>query len=323
MKRKWLLKFSFLFLLLLTPNSQLLTNANADAIHTKDGQEIKGIVVEDYKDRLTFSTADGEISVMKSNIKDLYFDTEEDNMIKLAEQAKDKGDYQRAYSYYQMAAKLNPDSKQVKDGLVFLQGYLFRKDEVKKEEDVKRQEELERYGPVVNPMKSREEEVKERIERLRKSIGLSLAQKGKMPEAESVSKNSPAYNAGIRKGDLVVAVWGKLTGYMPLKDVMDMLLEKPSIEIKCTIERAVEVAKRGGNIGVSFSMEFDGLTVSNVKYNSPSFVAGLKKRDLVVAINGQSTRYMPLKKAVELIKRSDTETVKLTLRRELTIWRVP
>ncbi len=321
MKRKRLLKFSFILVCGLWTVDYGLTNA--DTIHTKDNQELKGIVVEDYNDRLTFSTADGEISVMKSNIKDLYFDMEEDNMIKLAEQARDKGDYQKAYSYYQMAAKLNPDSKQVKDGLVFLQGYLFRKDEVRKEEAVKRQEELERYGPMISPEKSQEEEFKDGVEKLKRSLGLSLAQKGNLPEAEGVSKNSPAYNAGIRKGDLVAAVWSKLTGYLSLKDVIDMLLEKSSIEIKCTIERTAEVARRRGDIGASFSMEFDGLTVANVKDPSPALDAGLKKKDLIVAIDGQSTRYMPLRKALELIKKSRSETVKLTLRRELTIWRVP
>jgi hypothetical protein len=46
-------------------------NAPADTVYVKDGKELKGIVVEDFKDRIIFSTADGEITVMKSDIKAL------------------------------------------------------------------------------------------------------------------------------------------------------------------------------------------------------------------------------------------------------------
>ena len=59
----------------------------SDTVYTKEGKELKGIIVEDYKDRIIFSTIDGQITVLKSDVKELYFDTEEQNLIKLAEQA--------------------------------------------------------------------------------------------------------------------------------------------------------------------------------------------------------------------------------------------
>ena len=65
----------------------------ADTVIMKDGKEVKGIVLEEYKDRMLISTVDGERSLMKEEIKELYFDTEEQNLIKLAEQARDKGDF--------------------------------------------------------------------------------------------------------------------------------------------------------------------------------------------------------------------------------------
>ena len=72
------------------------------------------------------------LAIMKSDIKELYYDQEEENLIKLAEQAKEKKDYIRALTYYDMAFKANPDSKAAKDGLVFLEGYLFRKEQAQK-----------------------------------------------------------------------------------------------------------------------------------------------------------------------------------------------
>lgn len=315
------MKKTALFILFIAYNLQLTANLYADTTHTKDGQEIKGIVVEDYKDRVTFSTADGEISVMKSDIHDLYYDSEEDNLIKLAQQAQERGDYQKSYAYYGMARRINPLSKIARDGIVFLQGYLYRKEEVRKEEVVKRQQELELYGPMIPTEKSEEGAFKENAVKLKESIGIILDMKDSLPEVATVLRNSPAFEAGIIKGDLLAAIWGRLTGYMPLREVVKMLLDKPVLEIKCTIERTVDVAAGGGDIGASFSMEFDGLTVSAVKEGSTAFESGLMKDDLIVAINGRSTRYMPLKKALELIKKSKNSAVRFTFRRELTIWR--
>jgi len=42
--------------------------AAGDLVYTKDGKELRGIVIEDYKDRILFSTVDGETTIMKDNI---------------------------------------------------------------------------------------------------------------------------------------------------------------------------------------------------------------------------------------------------------------
>lgn len=320
-----------MLLFLITCDLALVTCCiDADTIRTSEGKEIKGIVIEEYKDRLVFSTADGEINLMKSDVRDLVFDSEEDNLIKLAEQARERRDYQKSYSYYNMALKKNPDSKPARDGIVFLQGYLFRKDEVRKEDDIKRREEFERYGSLIPSVKSEEDELREAEEKLRTSLGMTLETRGGFTFIENVARNTPAYNAGIRNDDILVAVWARLTGYMPLKDVLSLLLEKPSIELKCTIERNVGVVKNrswgifskpNDLIGASFSMEFDGLTIAYIKEGGPADKAGLKKSDLITAIDGKPTRYMPLKDAIKIIRSSKSNYVKFTLRREILIWR--
>ncbi len=301
----------------------------ADTITTNDGREVKGVVVEDYKDRLVFSTPDGEITIPKANIKELALDSEEENLIKLAERAFERRDYNRSYTYYLIAHELNPDSKPAKDGMVFLQGYLFRKEEINKEEEMKRLQRLERYGTVVETARGDKEKLEELKSNLKNSLGLEIKTNKAVPEIAAVTKSSPAYDAGIRKGDLLVAVWGKLTGYMPIGEILELALDKPSLELKCTIERTanVEIGDKGAfagperMIGASLKMEFDGLTISGVKDNGAAGKAGLEKDDLITAIDGKSTRYMPLQKAVELIKSSKEDSVKLTIRRELTIWR--
>ena len=304
--------------------------AAADTLIKNDGEEVKGIVLEDYKDRMVLSTVSGEKSVMKSDIKELYYDQDEDNLIKLAEQAKEKKDYIRALTYYDMAFKTNPNSKAAKDGLVFLEGYLFRKEQAQKEDDVKRREDLENQGVSVPTQLPENEELSEKLSRAKRDIGIILSIKDGLPFVEDVHRHSPADESGIIQGDKLAAIWARLTGYMSLREVLDALLDKPSLELKCTIERNIEIPINpyriiafGANelIGATFSMEFDGLTVASVLENGASNEAGLKKKDLVVAIDGKPTRYMPLNKAVNMIKNSKNKTVKLTIRREVLIWR--
>lgn len=301
----------------------------ADTIYTNEGQEIKGIVVEDYKDRIVLSTINGEVTIMKSDIKELYFDEEVDNLIKLAEQAKEKRDYIRALTYYDLAFRKNPNSKAAKDGLVFLEGYLFRKEQAQKEADVRRREELESRGAVVPSVKPEAEEISEKAGRLKKALGIKIDMKDGLPQIMSVQRGSPADEAGIIKGDKIAAIWGRLTGYMGLREVMDAFLDKPSLELKCTLERTVDlkvsrfslVVPPSHLVGASFAMELQGLTIASVKEDGSAANAGLKKGYLVTAINGKATRYMPLKKAMSMIRHSKDGTARLTIRRDTLMWR--
>ena len=293
--------------------------AYADTAYLKDGKEIKGLVVEDYKDRIVLSTVNGEVELQKSDIKELYYDNEEEGLINLAEQAKERRDYARAFTYYNMALKANPGSKGANDGLVFLQGYLFRKEESEKLDDIKRRENIERYGTVVSMDKilTDEEKLKDLTKRLWSGVGLVIVMENDLPKIVDVRLKSPAYMAGMRKNDFIVGLWTKLIRHMAMIEVMDALLDKPSLEVKCTIERSVEIDPSG----LSFNMEPKGLTISEVRQNGNAVVGEeIKKDDLVFSIDGKSTRYMPLNKAMKLIKKGK-DSVNLTIRREVLIWR--
>jgi C-terminal processing protease CtpA/Prc len=122
----------------------------------------------------------------------------------------------------------------------------------------------------------------------------------------------------MRRGDMLIAVWGRFVRYLSIGEVVEMLLEKTSLETKCTIERDINV--RTENFGAELKMQFDGMTVSEVKDPSSAKEAGLKASDIIVNINGNSTRYMPLKKGIDAIKSSKDGLVRLTIRRDLVIW---
>lgn len=280
-----------------------------------DGSYVKGIVVEDYKDRVVLSTVDGEKIIMKSDIGELYFDSEEENFVKLAEQARERRDYARAFGYYNLAYKKNPLSKAAKDGFVFLQGYLFRQEEKRKTDDIKKRGDFEQGIVAENAETAAVTGMKDPAARMREAVGITLASENGLILIDNVRKGSPADDAGIERGDYLVAIWGRLVGYMSISEVINILLDKPSLEIKCTIRRAVSVdASRA-----VFGIDMNGLKVVSVKNGNGGTNGYLKKDDLVTAMGGRSTRYMPFRKAVSAIKRS--RQVDLTIDRELLIWR--
>jgi len=289
--------------------------ANADTLRMNDGSTVKGIVVEDYKDRVVLSTIDGEKTVMKGDIQELYYDSEEENLIKLAEQARERRDYAKAFGYYNLAYKKNPLSKAAKDGFVFLQGYLFRQEEKRKIDDIKKRGDFEQGLIAENADAAGATGAKDPAAKMKEAIGMTLLSKDGVIVIDNVRRNSPADNAGIKRGDYLAAIWGKLVGYMSIDDVINILLDKPSLEIKCTIRRTVSADASKA----VFGMDINGLKVVSIKNGDGGAGGDLKKDDLVTAIDGKPTRYMPFKKAVSAMKRS--RPVELTIDRELLIWR--
>jgi|GEM_PF-1925 TIGR00299 family protein len=313
-------KMAQTFLIIAAFISLVTGYAAADTIYTKDGKELKGIITEDYKDRVLFNTIDGQLTIMKSEIRELYYDTEEQNLIKLAEQSRDKGDYIKSFVYYDRAFKKNPGSKTAKDGIVFIQGYLFKKDMSQKEEAVNRRNEFEQRGAQAS-IKSDEDKFNESLQKLQSDAGVTLVTTDGVTIIESVRKNSQADNAGIVSGDILVAIWGRLCGYMTLKDVVENLREKNSLETKVTLERNLTMRVRPfDSIGATLAMQFDGLTVTKIKEGSTGYEAGLRPDDIIIEINGNPTSYMPLKKAITLIKRSKDGKVNLTVRKDVVMW---
>lgn len=301
----------------------------ADTITMNDGKEIKGIVVEDYKDRLVFSTADGEMTIMKSEMRDLSYDSEEDNLIKLADQAADRRDYSRAMGYYEMAMKQNPASKAARQGMAYLRGNLFRQEESMKFADIQRQQDIEMYGGRA-PLMKESDGIDGMLKKLESTTGMRVSVIDGAPKIESIRPDSPASEAGLRPGDLLISVWSKLTGYLSMPEILDLLINRSAIEIRCEFERSLKVhvnrtmpfvARPEELIDATLAMELDGLTLSMVKPTGVSDLAGLRKGDLVTSIDGLSTRYMPLKKAIDLIRKRKGAAADLTIRRKATIWR--
>lgn len=294
-----------------------------DTIIKKDGERLKGVVVEDYRDRIVLSTMDGEKEVMKSGIKNIAYDLEEQNLTNMAEMYQDRGMYKTAHYYYGEALKINPEYKKAREGLNYTAGLAQQTSRRRKLDHISRMNEEKVFrmgGPV-------DEEPSEK-ERLKKTLGIELDDVEGYYKIASVIPNSAAARGGLEKGDMIIAAWGRTISYMQPGEVMKKLLNVESVEVRLTIERTVtmDLANLKGNypgvIGVQFEFsEMEGLIIKDVTDKSPADEAGIRKDDQLMEVEGESTRYMALGEVESIIKSRRKKTLSLKIKRDIVIWK--
>ena len=166
------------------------------------------------------------------------------------------------------------------------------------------------------------------VERFKKATGLILASDNDMPEVVNVVLFSAAEKSGIRNGDVIISIWGRLTGYLSLDTIMEMIMKSSSLEIILSIKRRIAIFTSGkqgkslNDIGLSLKIQEDGLVVLAVERGSEAAQSGLAEGDIITDIDGVSVRYMPFNAAK--IKISDSllsGNLSLNIERDLALWR--
>lgn len=316
------MKMPSLKLLILTclVATQCLVVSFADTIITKEGKEIKGIVVENYTDRVVVSTYEGEKRFLKKDIRKILYDAKGKNFIELGDAYTARREYEKAYFYYEKSLAGDPGDQIARDKMNYVLGYLFRKANKEKQDAVKRRKELEEGIKTGIRAENFEKELED-------TMGMRITLDNGAIKISKVFKDSPAEAAGLKEKDIMVSVWGRLTGYMPEEDVARFLVREIPGEVKLGIERTVILKTPGTKgkyndvIGGELGMRVDGLTIIELVPGGPGMIAGIKKNDLIVNLNGASTRYMPLKEAFEAIEKGRASPIVFTIRRNMTAWR--
>jgi len=294
----------------------------SDTINLKDGSEIKGIVVEDYRDRVVISTYEGEKAVYRKDISEILYDLLEQNLIDLGDSHMRRKQFGRAYFYYEKANKVNPESRVARERMNYIMGRFFREKRQRKLDDIKRTEERDKW-PLLDSIAN-----EEYVDRLKDEIGITITLERGRTVIKNVKGKSQAQKAGIKKGDILVSVWGQLSGYLSENEVGTLLLDENIGEIRVAIEKTLTIKKTTPGarrysdvIGGKLDMPPEGLTVTELAENGPGQKYGFKEKDRIVAINDMPTRYMPLKEAVRIIEDSKNRKLNFTVVRNTTIWR--
>lgn len=282
-----------------------------DTIYLKDGSEVKGIIVEEYKDRVIVSTEYGETEMSKDEIKKINYDLAEQNLVSMADKYMQIGDYEKAYFYYEKAKKVNPDYKEAIEGSNYLSGYLFRKELTKKTDYVNWRQTVEDF------QRNKSEEGGAPADMLRRVVGMDIIRKDKEIIITKVYSSSPAEQAGVEEGDVISSVWGVLTKYMSEKEVTEELIKPEHLEVKILIDRDVPIEPDVIHPS-QLQLTFEGLSLRNISENTKAYGCGVRSDDLILTIDGESIRYTPIKDVTHQLKSGARNVM---LRREITIWR--
>lgn len=298
--------------------------AHADTLIMKNKTKIKGLVVDEYADRVSLSTVDGEKYIFRKDIDRIEYDTPEQNFMQMGRAYDEKGWYDKAAFYYKKAMDINPEYKEARDAYLASHAKMWREEEKRTKKDVElhnmaiewQTRKNKKTAPIV---KSKESLVKE-------GIGIVLAENDGIFRISEVAPGSSASKAGIEKGDFLVGIWGRLIRYSRLEDVLAELTGPRYSEVKIILEKEILVSvDTAGNfykeLGVSLGFEYEGLIIKDIAPEKKGGAAGLKKGDFVIAVDKNITRYLPMDSVIALINSSKNDKIVFTIRRGINLRR--
>ena len=269
----------------------------ADEVYFTDDHRLKGLVVEEHADRLIVSTADGERTIWRKDIEEVFFDDPERNYLYLGNDALRQGDFNSARALFQKAMQIAPEWNEARDAL-------------RRVEDLQRKQ---TSGWVVaDPAAA-----------LEAGWGLRLAVTDTYPTVTAVVDGSVAELAGLMVGDRLVTVWGESARYRSVAEAADRLLGPPETGVKITIQREFAIRAAAGPHstwpGFDLELQPSGIVVTGIR--SPNQVMGLRAHDLLIAANGQPTRYLPMASVTTTIRRARVGGLRATIQRVILISR--
>ncbi|MBI3614985.1 MAG: PDZ domain-containing protein [Candidatus Omnitrophica bacterium] len=283
------------FLLLLTQLcSPLLPQALADVVYLKSGKDLKGLVVEEHRDRILVNTEGKEVFLLRKEIDEVFYDDPERNYLYLGNQALEGGELNLAKEFFRKSLQINSGFQEAEEALHCL-------------EDLQRKEKVSPGQP--DPAAA-----------LKLQWGLELGRTNPYPTVRVVREGSLAARAGIAAGDSLVSVWGSSLGFLPVEEAARALLGPPATKVKLVLQRDVELSP-GLMLGITLGMERLGLTVTAVSQGGAAQGHGINPLDRIVSIQGRSTRYLPLNQARRILEVVKEERVSLRIHRDLMILR--
>ncbi|MDO8729662.1 MAG: hypothetical protein Q7J69_00520 [Candidatus Omnitrophota bacterium] len=255
--------------------------ARADVIYDTSGGTLKGLVVEEHADRVVLNTEEGERTLFRSQIEEIFYAEPERNYLTLGGQALEGGDFEGARGFFRKGLQINPDFSEAADAL-------------ERVDDLEKKRELLTGGLDF-------------LKALKKQWGITLEEEKDLTVIREVLPGSLSERAGLDAGDGLIAAWSSSLAFLPSGAVAKELVGPPGSKIKLTLRRTVNLPAPAA-LEMKLSMERLGLTVAG-------------SGDRIVSIGGKSTRYLPLEQARKMIQAARDKGVELVIHRDLRVTR--
>ncbi|MBU1895230.1 MAG: hypothetical protein KJ983_05410, partial [Candidatus Omnitrophica bacterium] len=274
--------------------SFLIEVSFADIVVLKDGSKIKGLVVDEFKDRIILSTITGEKTIMKSNMKSVMYDNEEDFLIQKAENYEKSYRYVKAYNIYEKILELNPHCEKASERLYCLRNYLENSARRDLTKDIQKKN---------NPLSATKEQSS--LEQLTETFGIVLDGNGEYVYVKDVNG---AASKKLKVNDRIISVWGEKTSYTDAEVVARLFTSFG--EVKFRIERVIfPIFPKKDNlfalyqkiIGAELKLCEKGILINNLVLGGCFDKNGVCEGDLLASINKKSTRYMGMSEITDAI----------------------
>jgi C-terminal processing protease CtpA/Prc len=297
----------------------------ADTVTMKDKTKVKGLVVDEYIDRIGLSTAEGEKHILRKDIDMIEYDTPEQNFMQLGRAYDEKGWYDKAAFYYKKAMDINPDYKEARDAYVASHAKMWREEEKRTKKDIDTRN-MAMEWQRTRKNKQTEVVVKSKESLAKEKVGISLIENAGVFRINEVMPGSSADKAGIKKGDFLIDIWGRLIRYSKLEDVLNELIGPRYSEVKILIGKEISISLETGTdaykeLGIFLSFEYEGLIIKDIIPGKKGEVSGLEKGDFVIAIDKNATRYLPIDSVIALINNPKNNKLVFTIRRHINLRR--
>ncbi len=311
----------------IVPSLLICSPLYADTVLLKDGQELKGLVVEKHEDRIILNTEKGETPGLKESIQNISYDAPEENFLQIGEAHEAAERWGEALAYYEKALEANPNFEDAKKASARVRNRSWSQAASgPKNEIEKRQALYDSWGMGAPAESFAKKQTHRKTALLRDGLGVELESKGDWVQLAQVFSKKDAALVGLKKQDRLVAIDGRSIRYLSPEVVQEKLLSPSNSSYTLDYERDCQLMKTGSEkefaeFGLDLKLEHEGVVVQAVKKPSAAFEAGLKEQDLLVAVNGNSIRYLPLTKLVGIIQGTPGDRAQLSVRRSALLTR--
>jgi tetratricopeptide (TPR) repeat protein len=273
---------------------------SSDSIQLKNGEQLRGLVVEEHEDRVILSTADGEVQVLRKTIAKTEFDDPSYTLLSLGRQLERNKKLGEALSYYEKAIQLNPELTEAKAAAVGVRSKMWAGFTEGPTNEIVKQQEIQdawRSDTTIEEQAMRGQVEDESL--LWKRMGLRLALEGDFVLVSDTRVGGYAHQVGVRSGDVIYAVDGSSMRYIQkpavLRDLLNPRYASMSLEIRRKLTYSQKIPRTDlKKIGLSLKQEYVGVMVKSVKRGSPSDALGIKNGDRLIRVADENTRYLPL-----------------------------
>ncbi len=303
----------FFFALLFISGLSFCPPLSADILYMKNKAELKGVIVEEYSDRYVLNTIEGEKNIPKGQVEAVKYDDKEQSYYQLGRDLQRVGRLQEALKAYQTAVNVRPDFQAASEAVFNVQRLIWLEEQSHVESEVERQKVLMSQAGQAMPEFPRAglSAMAGAFGMFEKRFGCRLQYFEGWTVFTEIEPGSPAAQGGLREEDLLFSVWGDPVIRLSPSLIAEKLNNRDK-ECEITIERVVKImdSLKGGVPSVDFELSYDSLRVSRIDAGTPA-EGRIFPGDLIIAINGQLTRYMTLAKAQEKMNKGGQITFKI------------